>query len=135
MEAKHRIKCRLTFIEEVLGSASNNPNIHDEFIASKAPDAASRAEEVAALGVGEVIEKGMTVFPRNDAGEPALFDYQVKGFFKDSTAALRKVTGTKASKVKAYKKEIDGKAVGMKDEATFARIRDAYQALVKKECF
>lgn len=108
MEAKHRIKCRLTFIEEVLGSASNNPNIHDEFIASKAPDAASRAEEVAALGVGEVIEKGMTVFPRNDAGEPALFDYQIKGFFKDSTAALRKVTGTKASKVKAYKKEIDG---------------------------
>ena len=94
MEAKHRIKCRLTFIEEVLGSASNNPNIHDEFIASKAPDAASRAEEVAALGVGEVIEKGMTVFPRNDAGEPALFDYQIKGFFKDSTAALRKVTGT-----------------------------------------
>ncbi len=108
MNAKHKIKCRLTFTEEVLGTASNNPNIHDEFIASKAPDSASREEEVAALGIGEVIEKGMTVFPRNETGDPILFDYQVKGFFKDSTAALRKVTGTKASKIKAYKKEIDG---------------------------
>ena len=30
--------------------------------------------------------------------------------------------------------EIDGKPVGMKDEKTFAAIRDAYQALVVKEC-
>ena len=30
--------------------------------------------------------------------------------------------------------EIDGKPVGMKDEKTFAAIRDAYQALVQKEC-
>lgn len=39
---------------------------------------------------------------------PILFDYQIKGFFKDAAGALRKVTGTKASKIKAYKKEIDG---------------------------
>jgi hypothetical protein len=50
----------------------------------------------------------MTVFPRNPNGEPILFDYQVKGFFKDACGVLRKVTGTKASKIKAYKKEIDG---------------------------
>lgn len=30
--------------------------------------------------------------------------------------------------------EIDGKRVGMRDEATFARIRDAYQQKVKAEC-
>lgn len=108
MKAKNVIKCRLTFLEEVLGTASNNPNIHDEFIASKAPDAPSRAEEVEAIGVGEAIEKGMTVFPRDENGNPFLFDYQVKGFFKDSCAALRKVSGTKCSKVKAFKKEIDG---------------------------
>lgn len=29
---------------------------------------------------------------------------------------------------------IDGKAVGMKDEATFAKIRDAYQLEMKREC-
>lgn len=108
MQAKHVIKCKVTFLEEVLGTASNNANIHDEFIASKAPDALKREEEIAALGVGDVIEKGMTVFPRDEDGEPILFDYQIKGFFKDSCGALRKVNGTKCSRIKAYKKEIDG---------------------------
>ena len=68
------IKVRLTFTEEVLGTSSNNPNLHDEYIASKAPDALSRTEEIEALGVGEVTEKSMTVFPR-EGGEPFLYDY------------------------------------------------------------
>lgn len=38
-------KVRLTFTEEVLGTCSNDPNIHEEFIASKAPDAMSRERE------------------------------------------------------------------------------------------
>ena len=104
----YTIKCRVKFMEELLGTASNNPEIHSEFIASKAPDAKSAEEEIAAIGVEESIEKSMTVFPRNPNGEPILFDYQVKGFFKDACGVLRKVTGTKASKIKAYKKEIDG---------------------------
>lgn len=107
MEIK-TIKCRLTFTEELLGTASNNPDIHSEFIASKAPDSWSAEEEIAAIGVDAAIEKGKTVFPRDPDGDPILFDYQVKGFFKDSAAALRKVKGSKCSAVKAFKKEIDG---------------------------
>ena len=102
------LKVRVTFMEEVLGTASNNPEIHSEFIASKAPDALSREEEVEAIGAEAVIEKSMTVFPRNKDGNPIFFDYQIKGFFKDSAGALRKVSGSKCSKIKAYKKEIDG---------------------------
>ena len=102
------MKVRIHFFEEILGTASNNPDIHSEFIASKAPDAKTMAEEIASVGTVEVIEKSMTVFPRNSEGQPFLYDYQIKGFFKDSTGVLRKVTGSKASKVKAYKKEIDG---------------------------
>ena len=104
----HILKARLTFQEEVLGTASNNPKIHSEFVASKAEDAKSMEEEVAAIGAEGVVEKAMTVFPRNGSGNPILWDYQIKGFFKDSAAALKKVPGTKASKVKAFKKEIDG---------------------------
>lgn len=107
METKE-LKIRITFTEEVLGTASNNPDIHSEFIASKAPDALSCEEEVEAIGVDAVIEKAMTVFPRDSNGNPIFWDYQIKGFFKDSAGALRKVTGSKCSKVKAYKKEIDG---------------------------
>lgn len=102
------LKIRITFTEEVLGTSSNNPDIHDEFIASKAPDAPSRAEEVEALGVNEVVEKSMTVFPKLEDGTPFVWDYQIKGFFKDTCGALRKVTGSLSSKIKAYKKEIDG---------------------------
>lgn len=102
------IKVRITFFEEILGTASANPEIHREYIASKAPDALSLEEEVEAIGVDGVAEKSMTVFPRNKDGQPVLYDYQIKGFFKDSTGVLRKVPGTKASKIKAYKKEIDG---------------------------
>lgn len=102
------IKVKITFTEELLGTASNNPEIHDEFIASKAPDAPSREEEVAALGAGEVIEKSMTVFPRDENMNPFIWDYQIKGFFKDACAVLRKVPDYKSSKIRAFKKEIDG---------------------------
>lgn len=102
------LKIRITFTEEVLGTSSNNPEIHDEFIASKAPDAPSRAEEVEALGVDEVVEKSMTVFPKLEDGTPFVWDYQIKGFFKDTCGVLRKVTCSLSSKIKAYKKEIDG---------------------------
>lgn len=103
-----QMRVRLTFTEEVLGTSSNNPEIHSEYIASKAPDAKSREEEVEALGVEEVVEKSMTIFPKLDDGTPFLYDYQIKGFFKDTCSALRKVSDTKSSKLKAFKKEIDG---------------------------
>ncbi len=102
------LKVRITFFEEVLGTASNNPNIHSEFIASKSEDALKMEEEVDAIGVAEYIDKSMTVFPRDKNGDPIMWDYMFKGFFKDCCGALRKVTGSKCSKVKAYKKEIDG---------------------------
>lgn len=102
------MRVKLTLTEEVLGTASNNPEIHSEYIASKAPDAKSREEEIEAIGVDAEVEKSMTVFPRNENGDPIMWDYQIKGFFKDACGMLRKVTGTKSSKIKAYKKEIDG---------------------------
>ena len=101
------MKVRLTFLEEVLGTASSDPEIHETYIASNAPDAPTRKEEVEALGVEEVFEKSMTIFPKEN-GVPFLWDYQIKGFFKDSCGMLRKVTNSASSKIKAYKKEIDG---------------------------
>jgi D-alanine transaminase len=56
-------------------------------------------------------------------------------FTMDELLAADEVFFSSSSALTCRVKEIDGKAVGMKDEATFARIRDAYQALVKKECF
>lgn len=102
------LKVRIHFFEEVLGTSSNNPNIHSEYIASKSGDAMKIDEEIEAIGIADYIDKSMTVFPRDKEGNAIFWDYHFKGFFKDSAAALRKVTGSKCSKVKAYKKEIDG---------------------------
>ena len=103
-----KMRVRVTLTEEMLGTASNNPNIHSEFIASKAPDAQSRAEEIASIGAEAEMEKAMTVFPRNEKGEPIVWDYQLKGFMKDACGMLRKIKDKESSKLKAYKKEIDG---------------------------
>lgn len=103
-----KIKVKVTFTESVLGTASANPELHAEFIASKAPDAKTREEEVADLGVDEVERKDMTVFPRLEDGTPFLYDYQIKGFFKNACGTLRNVSKTESSKIKAYKKYIDG---------------------------
>lgn len=102
------MKVKLTFLENLLGTASANPEIHQEYIASKAPDAASMEQEVAAVGAEEVFEKGVTVFPRNLAGKPILWNYQIEGFFKDACGMLKRVPDSESSKLKAYKKEIDG---------------------------
>lgn len=62
-----KIKVKLTFTEEILGTANATATIHDEYIASKAPDAKSREEEIAALGVAEevgaeVLENGTELY-------------------------------------------------------------------------
>lgn len=58
------LKIRAEFIEELLGSANNDKEIHAEFIASKAPDAPSREEEIEAIGVDAVIEKEKLFFQK-----------------------------------------------------------------------
>ena len=103
-----KLHVKVTYIESLLGTASADPEIYSNFIGSLAPDAPTREEEVAIIGAQEVEEKSMTVFPRTEDGVPFTYDYQWKGFFKESCGMLRRVKGTESSKRKAYKKEIDG---------------------------
>ena len=102
------LKIEVVFDEAVLGMANSNPDIHREYIASNAPDAMKLEEEVAAIGAEEVFEKSMTVFPRDDKGNPIVWDYQWRGYFKDAFKALRNVPKSKCSAIKNYKQEIDG---------------------------
>ncbi len=102
------LKIKVTFDEEALGTASANPDIHKDYIAEHAPDAPSKEEEVEAIGVEGVFEKGMTVFPRDKDGCPIVWDYQWKGFLKDVFGMLKKIPKSECGKIKAYKKEIDG---------------------------
>lgn len=60
------IKVKLTFTEPVLGTCPGDPDIYTTFIASKSPDANTLEDEVAAIGVDGVVEKGKTIFPKLD---------------------------------------------------------------------
>lgn len=102
------VKIKVTFIESVLGTSPSNKEIYSDYVGSKSPDANTIEQEIEALGLETVIEKGMTVFPRDDDGEPFMYDYQIKGFFKGACGFLRNVPDTLSSKVKNYKKVIDG---------------------------
>lgn len=106
------LKVRLTFLETSLGTASGNKDIHKDYIATKAPNAKSKEEEIEAIGVEEYEEKQMTVFPRTEDGGPMFWDYQIKGFFKDCCGSLQRCKGEEIAKesckIKAYKKIIDG---------------------------
>lgn len=102
-----KIKVKITFAEGILGTSPSDKDIYRNYIGSKAPDAETVEEEVERLGEDAVVERGTTVFPRLEDGTPFLYDYQIKGFFKDTCKALRKVKDTKSEKVKNYKQVID----------------------------
>lgn len=111
-----KLKVRITFTEELLGTMPNDKEIYENYIATKAPNPEETAkEEVDAVGDVEVDAEEVdvdtskvTVFPRTEDDKPFLYDYQIKGYFKETASFLRKVKETATSNIKAFKKEIDG---------------------------
>lgn len=104
-----KLNVKLTFQEPLLGTLPGSEDLYMDYIATKVPeDERTKIEdEVAALGVDAVAEKKMTVFPKLPDGSPFVYDYQVRGFFKGSCGALRKISKARSAKLKAYKKEVD----------------------------
>ena len=104
-----KLNVKLTFQEPLLGTLPGSEDLYMDYIATKVPeDERTKIEdEVAALGVDAVAEKKMTVFPKLPGGSPFVYDYQIRGFFKGSCGALRKISKARSAKLKAYKKEVD----------------------------
>ena len=108
----------LQFTENILGGLPNSEEIFSQFIGSKSPNAPNIEDEVEAVGVDTVVEKGTTVFARTKDGRPFIYDYVIKGFFKEACGALQRLSekseGTKSKKpvnesgkISSYKKIID----------------------------
>ena len=108
------LKVKATFTEEILGTCSSSPDLYEKYIVEKLEKNPNKSDEIDAvcstLSEYEEAETAapQTVFPRAEDGQPFLYDYQIKGFFKDTCSTLRKVKGTESAKIKAFKKEIDG---------------------------
>lgn len=116
---KYHVK--LTFTQPILGTATKDPEVYTTYVQAKQAENATKnggaelteaqlAEEVASLpklAEDKIEEKGWTGFHEQD-GQPFLYDYLIKGFFKEACSALRRVKGTRSEKITAYKKIIDG---------------------------
>jgi len=100
----YQIDLQLT--EPILGTVPKDRELYTSYVAGKTPISDEElADELETLA--EIEEKGWTGFHMRDGG-PVVMDYVVKGFLKDACSMLRRVSGTKSSKVMAYRKIIDG---------------------------
>jgi hypothetical protein len=100
-------KITLVFTEPLLGTAPMDKEVYSTYIADNRPANGMGefpSDEVATLNE----EKGKTGFHRLEDGTPILYDYVLKGFFKDACGMLSRVDGSESKKLKAYKKIIDG---------------------------
>jgi len=102
------ITAKVRLIEDLLASVPGDKDLLETWIASKAPTAKTKKEEVEASGTDSVVAKMRCIFPRGDDGNPFLWDYQVKGFFKAACGFLNRAEGSYSSQLSAYLKVING---------------------------
>jgi hypothetical protein len=101
---KYHVK--LTFTQPILGTITKDPEVYKAYIAGKAAlTDEALAEELET--VEKIEEKGWTGFHVLNGG-PILYDYVIKGFFKDACSMLTRVGNTQSAKLKAFRKIIDG---------------------------
>ncbi len=104
------MKCKIKFIEPLLGSQPGNKTPASDFVQKKMADAITKdggdasallTEEAQTLP--EALEKGTTVFHLVD-GQPILYNYQVKGMLKEAAEKMNGLDGVKnlRNKLQAY---------------------------------
>ena len=113
MSAQAHYQVKLTFDGPLLGTASTNKQLYTDYIVGKAiaNGVDGIEDEWDTAPTKEDIDRrtnGLTAFHRNSAGQNILYNYMIRGFFKEACGHLWKVPGTESSKLKAYKKRIDG---------------------------
>lgn len=100
---QHIYHVELELLTPMLGTVPKDPEVYATYIASKGEDTEDEVETVPE----DLEAKGWTGFHHNDDG-PILYDYVLKGFFKDACGMLRRASGSKSEKITAHKKIIDG---------------------------
>jgi len=97
------MKVELEFTEPLLGTLPGDKNLAEEYILSKHPEDIQDDEQESLI---EEMEKSSSYFARNAANNTILWDYQIKGFFKDACSIMQRVI--KVDELRAHKKIIDG---------------------------
>lgn len=93
----------IVLLTDMLGTVPKDPAVYETYIKSLGTDNDDEMETVP----DNREEKGWTGFHQNENG-PIIYDYLIKGFFKDACGMLRRAPGSHSSKLTAFKKIIDG---------------------------
>ena len=99
------------FTEGLLGTKPNDQEVHDTFIKGKEMDLIPKDEQTAeerTLAELDKLEKGKTIFHRDEDGNPFIWNYQIKGFIKEAFKTLRRNKDSACAKIKAFLQVVDG---------------------------
>lgn len=101
---------KATFTEGVLGTNPNDADVHATYVAGKEREAAKEELDAEARALAELqdIEKGITIFLRDEENRPCVSSHVIKGFLKEAIKSLRRDPDTACAKLKNYKGVIDG---------------------------
>jgi len=98
-------KICLKFTEPLLGGVPKDRELYASYLQNKVDKSQKVERELKT--VEEIEEKNWTGFHMLN-GKPILYDYVIKGFFKDACSMLRRDTKSESYKLKAHKRVIDG---------------------------
>ena len=131
-----KMKVRVTLLTEMLGTFPTDPDTYITFIEQRKKKDKTFPEDVDAdrelENIKRAIEnqnfeevevdgpitnqnpKMLTAFPRNEDFDLIMYDYQIRGFFKEACGSLKVACkndpdwGKESNKISSYKKVIDG---------------------------
>jgi len=105
------MKLKLTFSEPLLGTKSGDPEVYRNYLLDKATkdipsDEREALEGAIAATPLEELERKTTLFSADENGNPFMWDYMIKGFFKEAQGAFNRVKTADCPEMKAFRKII-----------------------------
>lgn len=91
MESLERRVCKIKFVTEMLGTVPKDPEVYRSYVETKKPVSVGEDES---LSVEKIEEKGWTGFHKDEKGL-FVYDYMIKGFFKNAGNVLKERVGIK----------------------------------------
>lgn len=98
-----KYKVELVFTEPLLGTVPEDPDVYKNYIE---PPAEVEEEELSTLP--EPIETATITSFHHDADGPFIYNYMIRGYLKEVCGSLRRDPDSLSSKIRAYKKIING---------------------------
>ncbi len=103
---KDRMRVRIFFITQVLGMCPGDPQMFASFNAKMSMDAMTRDQEIQAIGVQAVMDKGREYFTRTSKGQLAVDTRTWFGYIGETANIIKSVSDAKSADAANIKNNI-----------------------------